>query len=85
MDSNDNRVISKKYHCIKCGKIWGEGEDTHSYGICLECFAEYINNKKISKGFYPCFGKLNQDSDICDSCKWKRFCEKYYKEHYGSK
>lgn len=81
MNNNDN---NKKYHCIKCGKIWGEGEDTHSYGICLECFAEYINNKKASKGLVPCFGKLNQGT-VCDSCKWKRFCEKYYKEHHEDK
>lgn len=81
MNGNDN----KKYHCIKCSKIWGEGEDTNSYGVCLECFAEYINNKKIFKGFNPCFGKLDQDPSVCNSCKWKRLCEKYYKEYYGSK
>jgi len=85
VDSNDNRVISKKYHCIKCGKIWGEGEDVHSYGICPECFANYVNDKKIKKGYHTCFGKLDQDPEICNSCRWQKFCKEYYKEHNGSK
>ena len=82
MRSDDIKTVSKKYHCINCGKIWGKGNDVNSYGVCLECFADYINKKKISKGFYPCFGKLDQDFRICCSCKWFKFCKEFYEEHY---
>jgi len=84
---SDERTFKKygKYHCFKCGKIWGSGDDIDSYGVCLECLGEYINNKRIKNGQYPCFGKFNQDSKICDSCKWKKVCKELYEERNGIK
>jgi hypothetical protein len=75
-----NNGIKGNYHCIKCGHSWGDGNDTKSYGVCIACFAEYVNNKKKSKGLDPCFGKLDQSPDVCSSCKWRKFCEEYYRE-----
>jgi len=76
-----NNGIGVRYYCILCNKSFGDvnGRDIDSHGICIKCLGNYINNKKISKGFIPCFGTLNQ-GDICDSCKYKKFCEEYYKE-----
>jgi hypothetical protein len=55
------------------------GKDVGSHGICIKCLADYINNKKISKGFTPCFGMLNQEV-VCDSCRYRKFCEEYYRK-----
>ena len=71
--------IGKKYHCFGCDRSWGNGADISSYGLCIECLAGYINRKKVSKGFDACFGKLNQ-GDICDSCRYKKFCKEYYRK-----
>jgi len=73
----------KKYHCVKCGKTWGEGDDSYSYGLCLECFGDYINVKKVSKGQVPCFGTFNNNSEICNSCKWNKFCKEFYDKCKG--
>ena len=80
MEANNGDVSNKKYCCIKCGKTWGKGELNGSYGVCIDCLADYINEKKISKGMVPCFGKLNQDV-VCDSCKLKKFCEEYFNKY----
>ena len=79
---NTGNGIKSKYHCINCGKTWGEGVDAKSSGICIDCLTDYVNKKKISKGFDPCFGKLNQ-GDVCNLCKYGKFCIE--KANYGIK
>lgn len=79
---NTDNGINGKYHCINCGRIWGDGVGAKSSGVCIDCLADYVNKKKVSKGLDPCFGKLNQ-GDICNSCKYKKFCTE--KVNYGIK
>lgn len=72
-----NNGIGERYHCFRCNRNWGDGADISSYGLCIECLGKYINERKVSKGFDACFGKLNQGG-VCDSCKYRKFCEEYY-------
>lgn len=76
-----NNDIGVRYYCILCNKSFGDlnGRDVGSHGICIECLADYVNKKKVSKGFTPCFGMLNQGV-VCDSCKYRKFCEEYYRK-----
>jgi len=78
MKSND---IGVRYYCILCNITFGDvgGRDIGSHGICIKCLANYINKKKISKGFTPCFGILNQGV-VCGSCRYRKFCEEYYRK-----
>ncbi len=67
-DSDD--VGATKFHCVKCGRIWGDGIDIESTGICIQCFSEWAGNRKA------CFG-----IDILDNkqhCSLHKFCKEYY-------
>ena len=62
-------TTATKYHCIRCGKIWGDGADIDSYGVCIDCFAEWAKSKM------PCFGS-EFPSDV--NCKFYKYCKEYY-------
>lgn len=59
------------FHCIKCGKTWGEGLDIESHGLCIECFSEWAKAKK------PCFGTELVLTGK-DGCSLHQFCGEYY-------
>jgi len=63
-------VIATKFHCIKCGNTWGDGENIGSSGVCLDCFGDWAKQKK------PCFGTECQLSK--DPCSFYKFCKEYY-------
>jgi len=69
--ANDDRiVIATKFHCVKCGSTWGDGEDIGSAGICPSCFIEWAKTKR------PCFGvETNLDKA---HCSFYKFCKEYY-------
>jgi hypothetical protein len=59
-----------KFHCVRCGGIWGDGVDIGSSGFCLTCLAEWALNKK------SCFGNT---VDCCDmSCSYTKYCKECY-------
>lgn len=58
------------FHCIKCGKIWGKGNDVDSYGICIECFGEWAITKCKYFGVESCVFK--------DHCPLYKYCKEYY-------
>lgn len=60
---------STKFHCIRCGRVWGTGEDINSYGICPICFIEWARNK------IPCFASC-PPTDI--NCRWYELCKECY-------
>jgi hypothetical protein len=67
------------YHCINCGSTWGGDIDIGSHGICPDCFAAYINEKKRIKGVKECFGEYKCHSGVdCMICSVKEFCKEYY-------
>jgi hypothetical protein len=58
-----------RFHCVSCGKIWGDGIDIGSSGFCIECLAVWAKIKK------PCFGSRYPKSI---DCKFYNFCKEYY-------
>ena len=75
------KPLSVEFHCLKCGKSWNVGDDpidVDSYGICIECFAKWVNGKKKMKNLKQCFGQFKKLDDVdCDNCSVKKFCEEY--------
>ena len=70
VDTNtENRIASTSFHCVNCGKIWGEGIDIGSSGFCQQCFIEWGKSKK------DCFASVSIDT--CD-CRLIEYCERYY-------
>jgi hypothetical protein len=68
-----------KYHCIRCNKSWGSGDDTESHGICPECFAYWAKKKQKSKGLKECYGEFEQSDDVnCGECSKGNKCKEYY-------
>ncbi len=71
-----------EFHCLKCGKSWNVGDDSidvDSYGICIECFAEWVNSKKKMNNLKQCFGQFEKVDDVdCNSCSVRKFCKEYY-------
>lgn len=61
--------LPTKFHCVNCGKVWGDGMDIGSSGFCLSCLAEWAKSKKA------CFGsRLPKDT----TCKFYEYCKEYY-------
>jgi len=60
-----------KFHCVKCGTLWGKGLDIQSSGVCIECFAEWALTK------IECFGKCYK-IDCLNVCKFVYYCKEYY-------
>jgi len=68
---NDGReAITTKFHCIKCGRIWGDGIDVDSFGLCIHCFAEWAKCKN------KCFGIETLKNK--QHCSLNKFCKEYY-------
>jgi len=59
----EKQIASTLFHCIKCGKIWGEGVDIGSSGICADCLAEWAKTKK------DCYGASHQCTELCNFIK----------------
>jgi hypothetical protein len=62
-------MVDTIFHCINCGRTWGNGCDVDSYGICIECFAKWALIKK------PCFGNTPNGRIECIFCE---YCKEYY-------
>jgi len=62
--------LPHKFHCIKCGRVWGEGNDGESFGICIHCFAEWAKSKMT------CFGEGPYVEN--SGCKYEKYCKEYY-------
>lgn len=60
---------STQFHCIKCGRVWGEGKDINSYGVCPICFIEWACGK------IPCFAS-HMPTSI--DCRWYELCKECY-------
>ena len=72
-------IVAVKHCCIKCGRMWGEGEDYDSHGVCPHCFAEWAIKRQQKKNLKDCFGQYEQTKDVdCKSCSLKKFCKEYY-------
>ncbi len=70
-----------KRYCISCGKIWGNGEDIGSSGICPECFSTWINSKRKINGFRECYGEFEKYFDVnCSKCTVAKLC---FQDTYG--
>lgn len=75
METNNGVV----YHCIECGKTWGTGIDVDSYGICIECFANWCRQKQKDSGLKECFGEFKEHDECdCDLCPRKDKCKEYH-------
>jgi hypothetical protein len=68
--NDDSIVIATKFHCIKCGNTWGDGESIGSSGICPGCFREWAKQKKL------CFG--TECLPDKEHCSFRKFCKEYY-------
>ena len=62
-------MSSTVFHCINCGRTWGSGSDVNSYGICIECLAEWALGK------ISCFGDTN---NVDPNCEFHVYCKEYY-------
>jgi hypothetical protein len=63
-------VVLTKFWCFKCGKTWGTGIDVKSYGLCIECFAEWAKTKKDCFGIETYIPKKH--------CSLHKYCKEYY-------
>jgi hypothetical protein len=61
--------LPTKFHCVQCGKVWGDGVDIGSSGFCLSCLAEWAKSKKA------CFGNICQENI---DCRFQNYCKEYY-------
>jgi hypothetical protein len=68
--NKDGAAVATKFHCIECGKIWGDGLDIGSAGLCIECFSKWAQKKN------PCFGKETLMEK--EHCLLHKFCKEYY-------
>ena len=62
--------IPTTFNCFRCGKMWGDGPDIGSSGLCIECFAEWAKIKM------PCFGVETYVSK--KHCSLHKYCKEYY-------
>lgn len=69
--TSDKKTPSITFRCINCGRKWGEGPDILSYGLCIECFADWAKTKK------ECFGTSNVLINE-NKCNLHKFCKEYY-------
>jgi len=71
----EKQIASTLFHCIKCGKIWGEGVDIGSSGVCPQCFVLWAESKK------ECFGSENcLDLEKSLDCVYYKYCYSHYLE-----
>lgn len=61
--------LPTKFHCVNCGRVWGDGPDIGSAGFCMNCFAEWARNKM------PCFGTK---APTKEDCKFFMYCKEFY-------
>jgi len=68
-------------YCISCGRLWGNGENKGSSGVCPLCFTEWCNGKKKLKGLRECYGNFEKYTDVdCVNCTIAKLC---FKDTYG--
>ena len=65
-----NYVIPTTFHCFKCGRVWGDGPDIASSGLCIECFAEWAKTRN------HCFGV--EPYALKEHCSLHKYCKEYY-------
>ena len=69
------------YICIKCRKIWVNGDHTSEYsgGLCEECTTDYIRDRQKGQGFHDCF---NRAVELCskEGCSYWLLCNKELRE-----
>ena len=63
------------FRCFKCGRKWGSGPDIESYGLCIECFAEWAKIRS------SCFGIDTYTSK--KHCSLYKYCKEYYEFKQG--
>jgi len=69
-------AIPTLFRCFKCGREWGDGPDVGSYGLCIECFAEWAKTKSV------CFGV--ETYAVKEHCTLYKYCKEYYRfKKYG--
>jgi hypothetical protein len=65
------------YVCIKCKKIWLNGNATCDYsgGLCEECTVAYLRGRQKKQGFHDCFKRATQ---VCSrgECNYWQLCNR---------
>jgi hypothetical protein len=66
----DGKSAIPTFRCFRCGKKWGNGPDIESYGLCIECFADWAKTKS------SCFG--TEPYTLKKHCSLHKYCKEYY-------